>query len=61
MILSNIQKDPSLAFFITARYFACMYNLQVDFFPPSNFLRSKKESKKWHPEDMFAGEKDSGP
>lgn len=52
-----MQKHPSLVFYITARYFACMYNLQVDLFPHSNFLRGKKESKKWHPEGMFAGER----
>lgn len=57
MILSNIQKYPSLAFLITARYFACTYNLQVSFFSPAIHLGSKKETKKLHPENMFAGER----
>lgn len=46
MILSKIQKHPSLAFFITSRYFACMYNLQVDFFfPTAIFLGAKRNQR----------------
>lgn len=45
MILSKIQKHPSLAFFIAARHFACTYNLQVDFFSPQQFSWGQKGIK----------------
>lgn len=45
MNLSNLQKHLPLAFLITVRYFACMYNLQVNFFPQQTILGAKRKQK----------------
>lgn len=47
MILRDIQKHQPLAFLITIRYFACMYNLEVNFFPQQTTSGAKRKQRNY--------------